>query len=280
MKIAIHNGTSWNEKWMSYCINQNIPFLSVNCYDSDIIKQLKENEWASATETTAGANGMDLIDDVKTIQEAKQQSDIVFVIVHGGHEYYNLPSPRMQKQYRFYIDNGADLVVGHHTHCISGMETYKNKPIYYSLGNFLFTNPSQYEDWYKGIVLEVKINVKKEIKTKPIFVNQAKENFKLSLIDNNEFRLIQKKFDAYSYTITNYEDLLINWNRYLELKKSQYKNWWSALAFIKFRLLKAAFIKTNTIPFNKHGAKLFLNLMRCESHYDLSKSIINKLLTK
>ena len=58
------------------------------------------------------------------------------MIVHGGHECYNLPSPRMQKQYLFYADQGADIVVGHHTHCISGYEVYKGVPIYYSLGNF------------------------------------------------------------------------------------------------------------------------------------------------
>src|SRR5690606_30821804 len=60
------------------------------------IINIAENEWASATDTTAGANGMDLIDNIKQIQEAKSKSNFVFVIVHGGHEYYNLPSPRMQ----------------------------------------------------------------------------------------------------------------------------------------------------------------------------------------
>src|SRR5690606_29564692 len=47
------------------------------------IINIAENEWASATDTSAGANGMDLIDDVKSIQEAKSQSDFVLVIVHG-----------------------------------------------------------------------------------------------------------------------------------------------------------------------------------------------------
>src|SRR5690606_5760342 len=98
------------------------------------IINIAENEWASATEKSAGANGMDLIDNAKHIQEAKGKSDHVIVIVHGGHEYYNLPSPRMQKQYRFYIDNGADIVIGHHTHCVNGDEEYKGKQIYYSLG--------------------------------------------------------------------------------------------------------------------------------------------------
>jgi len=35
------------------------------------------------------------------------------------------------------VDAGADAVVGHHTHIISGFEKYKDKPIFYSLGNFV-----------------------------------------------------------------------------------------------------------------------------------------------
>jgi poly-gamma-glutamate capsule biosynthesis protein CapA/YwtB (metallophosphatase superfamily) len=95
-----------------------------------------ENEWSIAEDDSPGANPMDIIDNTNQIREAKASHDKVIVIVHGGHEYYNLPSPRMQKQYRFYADQGADIVVGHHTHCISGNEVYKGVPIYYSLGNF------------------------------------------------------------------------------------------------------------------------------------------------
>src|SRR5690606_22347516 len=102
-------------------------------------------------------NPIDIIDNVKQINEARGIADYVFVIVHGGHEFFNLPSPRMQKLYRFYAEQGADIVIGHHTHCIGGYETYKGVPIYYSLGNFLFTKQNPYEDWYLGLVLEVEI---------------------------------------------------------------------------------------------------------------------------
>ena len=98
-----------------------------------------ENEWSIAESDNPGANPMDIIDNANQIKYARELADYVIVIVHGGHEYYNLPSPRMQKQYRFYADQGADIVVGHHTHCISGNEVYKGVPIYYSLGNFIFT---------------------------------------------------------------------------------------------------------------------------------------------
>jgi len=42
MKIAIHNGKGWNIKWGQYCEAERIPYMLVNCYDSDIIEQLKD----------------------------------------------------------------------------------------------------------------------------------------------------------------------------------------------------------------------------------------------
>lgn len=294
MKIAIHHKLgSFSDRWIDYCKENNIQTVGAGKNKEEAKKvfyidspegkigiiNIAENEWSSATDTSAGANGMDLIDDVKAIQKAKEESDFVFVIVHGGHEYYNLPNPRMQKQYRFYAEQGADIVVGHHTHCISGNEVHKGVPIYYSLGNFLFTKPSRYDDWYKGIVLQIEINDKKEIKTKEIFVEQSNENFGVSLIEKDELKIIKKRFNGYSKMIDSKEELLKEWNEYTDLKKIQYKKWWSPLTFLNFRFFKALLIRTNILLFNKHGAKLYLNLIRCESHSDLSKAFMKKYLS-
>src|SRR5690625_2029581 len=146
------------------------------------ILNFAENEWASATATSAGAHPMDIIDNSRKIQEAQDKADYVIVIVHGGHEYYNLPSPRMQKQYRFYADQGADLVVGHHTHSISGYEIYEEVPIFYSLGNFLFPKKSSRPtDWYTGLILEIDI-VNGHIKTQLHPVRQEIISHKIYLL--------------------------------------------------------------------------------------------------
>jgi poly-gamma-glutamate synthesis protein (capsule biosynthesis protein) len=87
-----------------------------------------ENEFSIATEVTAGSNPLNPIQQYYAIQEAKSKADYVLVIVHGGHELWQLPSPRMQETYRFFIDAGADAVVNHHQHCYSGYEIYKKKP--------------------------------------------------------------------------------------------------------------------------------------------------------
>lgn len=243
------------------------------------IINISENEWASATEETAGANGMDLISDLAKIKEAKEHSDWLFVIVHGGHEYYNLPSPRMQEQYRFYVDNGADLVVGHHTHCLSGDEVYKGKRIYYSLGNFLFTAPSKFEDWYKGIVLEVQIT-NGILDCVAHYIQQSKENFSLSFLKEDELELTLKSLTSYNKIIQDKFLLQKEWNLYVDEKYKMYLTYWSAGSFIGNKYLKALFSKLGINLFNKKGVALYSNLMRCEAHADLSKAVTKKYLSK
>ena len=110
-----------------------------------------EHEFTIATETRAGANPLNPIQQFYKIQEAKKQADYIIVIVHGGHEHYQLPSPRMQETYRFFINAGADAVINGHQHCLSGYEMYKGKPIVYGLGNFCFDNPNYRETkWNEG----------------------------------------------------------------------------------------------------------------------------------
>ncbi len=73
------------------------------------------------------------------IKEAKRQADYVVVYVHWGVEHTERPVAYQQNMGKKYIDFGADIVVGTHTHSLQGVEFYKDKPIVYSLGNFIFS---------------------------------------------------------------------------------------------------------------------------------------------
>ncbi len=77
---------------------------------------------------------------VEAIQNAKQTLgvDILIVYPHWGWEYQKLASPRQRQLARLMIDSGADAVVGGHPHVTQDMEVYQGKPIFYSLGNFVF----------------------------------------------------------------------------------------------------------------------------------------------
>lgn len=91
------------------------------------------------------------------IMEAKKHLDYLFVLPHDGIEYIDVPTPETIARYRDFIDYGADGVIGSHPHCPQGWEEYKGKPIFYSLGNFLFNSKKDYKfhaskpHWYEGI---------------------------------------------------------------------------------------------------------------------------------
>jgi poly-gamma-glutamate capsule biosynthesis protein CapA/YwtB (metallophosphatase superfamily) len=76
------------------------------------------------------------------VREARELSDIVMVSLHahefGGHE--EVPAAFLPIFARRMIDEGADLVVGHGPHLLRGMEMYKSRPIFYSLGNLIGQN--------------------------------------------------------------------------------------------------------------------------------------------
>lgn len=241
------------------------------------IVNIAENEWASATINSAGANPMNIIDNSKQIKKAKDKANYVIVIIHGGHEYYNLPSPRMQQHYRFFADQGADIVVGHHPHCISGYEIYNGVPIFYSLGNFLFTEKDINLDWYKGLVLEIDL-AKGDLQTKLHPVKQDKNTFHLSILKNKEKQIIIDKIEKYSYVIANKNILEKSWQEYIESKINLYLKLWSPVSFIKNKYLGGVLRKLPVKFINKSGLALYLNLMRCEAHRDLSKAVIERYL--
>lgn len=99
------------------------------------------------------------------IVEAKKKVDYLLILPHDGIEYIDIPMPETIARYRDFIDYGADGVIGTHPHCPQGWEEYKGKPIFYSLGNFLFNSKEGYDyqatnrpHWYEGLCVEMTID--------------------------------------------------------------------------------------------------------------------------
>ena len=93
------------------------------------------------------ADGMgcedEMIANIKSVEE--QGAQIVIVSFHWGLERENYPTENQVNLAHSAIDNGADLVLGHHPHVLEGIEVYNGKNIVYSLGNFCFggnSNPA------------------------------------------------------------------------------------------------------------------------------------------
>lgn len=95
----------------------------------------------------------DLQNMIDDIQALRPQVDILVVSQHWGIHF----TPAVLADYQRYvahfaIDNGADIVVGHHTHILKGIEVYKGKVIAYSLANFATEGPAAYFEGERGLI--------------------------------------------------------------------------------------------------------------------------------
>lgn len=175
-----------------------------------------EHEFSIATESKGGACPLNPIKQYYSIKQAKGSADYVLVIVHGGHEHWQLPSPRMKETYRFFLDAGADAVVNHHQHCFSGFEIYNDKPIFYGLGNFCFDRKGNWgQRWHEGLLLMLTFEEDKvgyeifpyqQCLERPSINFLEKEAFDIPIIELNrilrdEKRLVQETEKYYASSV-------------------------------------------------------------------------------
>lgn len=241
------------------------------------IINLAENEFCAATDTSYGANPIHLIKNHYDIAQAKKKADYVIVIAHGGREHYQLPTVSVRERYRFFIDSGADVVVGHHPHCYSGFETYHDKKIFYSLGNFVFDYKAKYQKgaWTEGMAVVLEFNEDGlEFDLIPFFQGR-REDPKLELMKDSSLENFKTKIEQLNVIIQ--DDTLFNdsWKTYINTQEKGYKG----LLFIKNKFLRAAVVKGLVPLINLSSQKrkaLLLNLMRCETHREIMIDVLKK----
>lgn len=122
-------------------------------------------------------------DDVQrvtaAIAAAKRHVDHVVVAIHWGITRRRItPLQGMIAEYqgplgRELIEAGADLVVGNHSHNLQGIEVYRGKPIFYSLGNFIFQDPHGYMEPESLLALADFSQSGLRVQLRPVLINEA-----------------------------------------------------------------------------------------------------------
>lgn len=223
-----------------------------------------EHEFSIATETTGGCNPLNPIQQYYAIQEARKKAEHVIVIVHGGHEHYQLPSPRMKQTYRFFVDAGADAVLNHHQHCYSGYEVYQGKPIFYGLGNFCFDRKTQRNSfWNDGYMVKL------------VLKNDAVSFDLIPYIQGNEKAGVCILSDNYSFKNSIKElNVIIANDKQLKEKHQQWmtetsKGFLMALEPYSNRITKGLYARGFLPSFITKRKKYRLqNILECEAHLE------------
>jgi len=137
---------------------------------------------------------LDMAEAEKVINNLASTTDLVIVNMHWGIEYDHQFNKAQQEVAHSLIDAGADIIIGHHPHVVQGIELYQGKPIFYSLGNFVF---DQYfsADTQEG--LAVGINIDDQKTEFFLYLLKSKLN-QIELMDGNEKEKFLQKLAEWS----------------------------------------------------------------------------------
>ena len=131
---------------------------------------------------------------VEQIRKAEKENDLVVVYVHWGIEKAEVPEEYQKVLAHAYIDAGADLVIGSHPHVLQGIEYYKEVPIVYSLGNFMF-NPTI----ERTAVLKVAVDENQKLSLK--MIPAAASNSKTSELSGKEAQAVLNYMEQISFDV-------------------------------------------------------------------------------
>jgi poly-gamma-glutamate synthesis protein (capsule biosynthesis protein) len=112
--------------------------------------------WAASRQRPGVASTSGVGAAVGTIREAQRNADVVVVTIHWGTEKSPSVTARQRTLARHMIDAGADVIFGHHPHVLQPLEWYRGRPVFYSLGNFVWRR--SWVESYAGGIAEVRIS--------------------------------------------------------------------------------------------------------------------------
>ena len=141
----------------------------LNYMDSENFAEYSYDAMPYANGSNPGYSAYDSQDAQKQIGE-NNDSDLIVAYLHFGNEYSNSPNENQVKIAHELIDYGADVVIGSHPHVTQGIEMYNGKPIFYSLGNFIFdqSNTATHSAYFVQIDL---VNDTGECTVYPIYIS-------------------------------------------------------------------------------------------------------------
>lgn len=181
-------GTSYREIYKPFLFKKNNQKIA-------IINTSEGEEANEKYNNYSGSSDIESYKIIDQIREYKKKGFYIILIAHAGIEYIPVPPPYVRKIFKNFVNEGADLIVGHHPHVSQGFEIYKNSPIFYSLGNFTMWKKNLRKNCYHSFFLNIEIQGNKfsRINLIPFQINKnglqltPKHNFSKKIKELNNF---------------------------------------------------------------------------------------------
>ena len=233
-----------------------------------------EYEFNAVSDTTSGAALLDVYEDFDRIRSLRSSVDYLAVLYHGGIEYHPYPSPLLQKRCRAMVRSGADLVLCQHSHCIGSYEEYNTATILYGQGNNLFGHRANNHSWNTGLIVELQYAEDRfSVNFLPCVTNSDST---LVMLSGKDADNVMSDLRCRSEKITDAEFINREWSAFCSNAESLYMplayGWNRYLIFIN-RKLKGRLLKW---IYRQRKRNITHNLIRCESHHEVMRTILSK----
>jgi hypothetical protein len=196
---------------------KKIGLISLNC--------ITTNSESIATYNNAGVAPISFNIIESAIKSAKNSCDALVIYFHWGNEWVHEPVPDQISLAHYAIDCGADLIVGCHSHTIQSFEKYKNKWIFYGLGNFLFWGGQSQIFNDDGTITYMPLRNEKPNRQSMVIA------FKISINKNNPIDLVSVRYFEFNHHNLNLAEInpndltfnIIKFNKRLSLYSKIFK---------------------------------------------------------
>lgn len=232
-----------------------------------------ENEFSTLPLDQWQASQMDPYVQLRQIRVAKEHSDFVLVQYHGGAEQYPYPSPGQKKYAHYLVELGADMVVCHHSHCFSGFEVFRNKPVFYGLGNFCFPLDGRPNSWYKGLGLLISFAGNPAVAMLPLKLDINTLRLDVAV---DEQEAMCSEIDEINKVILDDDLLEVKWADFCA--RNEYE---SLSAVFKPSRLRGLMIRKGLLSrdhLRNKADRVLLNYLRCETHREKLVTTIKQIL--
>jgi len=262
MDVLTRHHIQWTGAGMS--IDEALTPLVIKINDTRIaIINFSEGEDLTSAGKGPGVMGWDLekIEDI--IARLRPKVDFIIVISHCGIEYIPFPPPYVVSAFKRMVDAGADMVIGHHPHVPQGIQFYKDTPIVYSLGNFVFYQPTDLYYRKRGYLVNLGLNNGSLVSLQ--LVPYQIHDLGLSCLKSDELQLFWSKFKEISMPLHDEKMLAETWNGFLHT--------YGIDGF--FNEISMIMGKIKTDP--QKGAAMFRNRLTTLQHYHHWKDFLTRL---
>lgn len=241
------------------------------------VVNMAEREYSCAGAGRGGANPFDAIAAVRAIREARCRAAHVVVIVHGGLEGLNFPSPESVRSLRFLAEEGATAVLRHHAHSVQGWELWRGVPIFYGLGNFLFDWPSRLEDhrWHEGVIADLRIGEDDRCVVEVHSFDQCREEPVLRMHAGPERERFLERLAVWSAGLSDEALLEEEWAKVGEARKRDYLSSLTVPHRLLARVAGRLGLLERLVP-SRRARMILENYLRCDAHREALLSILER----